>query len=217
MPRSTAIPELDDLRGWNKLNPQEQSTVQKESRSLAESLYSEGKSRLAIGQHLQTISSILAPKKLFDNFLRRHFHMTKSTAYNYINLWKAAAKDAPKPVLDIAMTRNYRVINRPQIFKTYPPPKTTNPEKIIQYLDRLETRKPKIVTIHKNRDGLLKQALHSVEVCFEKVAVKERADFARTLIGMEMTRFGFGVEQTFKPLPIPPSMVVPPRGRPKAA
>lgn len=199
---TVTVEELRELRGWTKLDPKEQTAVLSESRELGRALYQEGQSRLASGRILDNISQILAPKKLFARFLRRYFHMTRQTAYNYIKLWKAAEKDAPKPVLDLALSRNYRIVNRPEIFKTYPPPKTTNPQKLIEYLDRIETQKPKVVTIHKNPKGLLRQTLHQVEAAWRQVPVLERADFARELIGMEMTLFGWRAEQTFKPLPV---------------
>ena len=200
---TVTVEELREFRGWKKFDPKEQSTILAESRELGRSLYSEGQSRLASGRNLENLSQVLSPKRAFSRFLRKYFHMTRQTAYNYINLWKAAAKDAPKPVLDLALSRNYRVVNRPEIFKTYPPPRTTNPQKLIEYLDRIETQRPKLVTIHKDRAGLLRQAVHQVEVIWRQVPVAERVDFARELIGMEMTMFGWRAAQEFKPAAVP--------------
>ncbi len=204
--------ELEALRGWEKLEPQEQTAVRAEYRAIADALHSEGKSRLAVGQHLVAAQEILAPKRMFDRFIRQNFHLSRSTAFNYINLYKAALQDAPKKVLDIAMSKNYRAINKPHIFKTYPPPKTNSPAKIIQYLDKLEKRRSKVVSIHKSPDNLIKQALHSVGVCWEKIPKPQRREWSRQLIGMQMSRFGVGGD--INPVPVPESFNVV-RGRPK--
>jgi len=206
--------ELKGLRGWERLGPQEQATIQSEYRAIADALRSEGQSRLAVGKHLLAVSEILAPRRLFVTFLRRHFHMARSTGYSYIDLWKAASQDAPKKVLDIAMSRNYRAVNRPEIFKTYPPPKTDNVKEIVKYLDRLETRKAKTITVHKSPENLLKQALHSVDACWNKVPAKSKSAWMRNLIGLELSKLGVNGEQVFEPLPIPEHFVVV-RGRPK--
>jgi hypothetical protein len=203
--------DLEALRGWEKLEPQEQSAVRAEYRAITDALYAEGKSRLAIGQHLLKAQEILAPKRLFVRFLKRSFHMSRSTAFNYINLYRAAMEDAPKKVIDIAMSKNYRAVNKPNIFKTYPPPKTTSTAKIIQYLDRLETRKLKVVSVHHTPEILMKRALHTIEVNWNKVPKQERRNWMRSLIGMEMTKFGVGAD--IEPIPVPETFEVK-RGRP---
>lgn len=208
--------ELESLRGWNKLEPQEQSAVHAEYKAISAALHSEGQSRLAAGKHLLAAQEILSPKRLFDAFIRRHFHLSRSSAFNYIALYRAAMKDAPKKVIDIAMSRNYKAINRPEVFKHYPPPKTNDTAKIIQYLDRLETRKPKIVSIHKNAEGLMKQALHAVELCYQQLPnnQKTRNVWVESLIGMQITKFGVDADQHFSPVDIPESFTVE-RGRPR--
>lgn len=208
--------ELKAMRGWAQLSPKDQAALRAEHREILKALHAEGQSRLAIGKHLFATSEILSPRRLFALYLRRFFHMSKSTAFNYINLWKAANRDAPKKVLDIAMSRNYKIVNRPEIFKTYPPPKTEDTAKIVEYLDKMEARKPKVITIHKNPNNLLKQALHSVEVCWNLLPddPKVRTNWYKSLISMELTKFGVDREMRFMPEEIPASMSVV-RGRPR--
>lgn len=221
MPRSTMrrqLPpaELKAMRGWAKLSAKDQLTLRAEHRETLKAMHSEGQARLAIGRHLHATSEILSPRRLFAFYLKRFFHMSKSSAFNYINLWKAAMKDASPKVIDIALSRNYKIVNRPQIFKTYPPPKTDDPKKIIEYLDKLEARKPKVVTIHKNPEGLLRQALHSVELCWNRLPAdpKVRSGWYKSLIAMQLTKFGVDREMRFMPEEIPESMTVV-RGRPR--
>jgi hypothetical protein len=203
--------DLEALRGWEKLEPQEQTALRAEYRAIADALHSEGKSRLAIGQHLLKAQEILAPKRLFVRFLKRSFHMSRSTAFNYINLYKAAIEYAPKKVIDIAMSKNYRAVNKPNIFKAYPPPKTESVSRIIQYLDGLENKKQKVVTVHHTPETLMKRALHAVEVNLSRVPKQERRNWMRSLIGMEMSKFGVGAD--IDPVPVPESFEVK-RGRP---
>jgi len=203
--------DLETLRGWEKLEPQEQTSLRVEYRAIADALHAEGKSRLAIGQHLLRAQEILAPKRLFVRFLKRSFHMSRSTAFNYINLYKAATEYAPKKVIDIALSRNYRAVNKPNIFKTYRPPKTNDTAKIIQYLDGLEKKKQKVISVHHTPEVLMKRALHAVEISLNRVPKQERRNWVRSLIGMEMTKFGVGAD--IDPIPVPDSFEVK-RGRP---
>lgn len=218
MRRQLPPAELKAMRGWAKLLPKEQLALRAEHREIAKCLHSEGQSRLAVGKHLLTTSEILSPRRLFAFYLKRFFHMSKSTAFNYINLWKAASKDAPKKVLDIALSRNYRIVNRPEVFKTYPPPKTDDPVKIVEYLDKLEARKPKVITIHKSSDGLLKQALHGVELCWKQLSndPRVRTGWFKSLISMELTIFEVDREMRFTPEEIPENLKTV-RGRPREA
>ena len=203
--------DLESLRGWEKLEPQEQSTLKSDYRAIANEFHSMGQSRLVIGQRLMSAQEILAPKRLFVNFLKHAFHMSRSTAFNYITLYRTATQDAPKNVIDIAMSKNYRAVNKPNIFKTYPPPKTTSTAKIIQYLDRLESSKRKTVSVHHTPEILMKRALHAIEVYWEKVPKQERRSWTRSLLGMEMTKFGVGAD--INPIPVPETFEVR-RGRP---
>lgn len=203
--------DLEALRGWEKLDSQEQSTIRSDYRAIANELHSMGQSRLVIGQRLMSAQAILAPKRLFVSFLKQSFHMSRSTAFNYISLYRTAVEDAPKNVIDIAMSKNYRAVNKPNIFKTYPPPKTTSTAKIIQYLDGLEKRKRKVISVHYTPDLLQKRALRAIEVFWEKVPKQERRSWVRSLIGMEMTKFGVGAD--IEPIPVPESFEVK-RGRP---
>ena len=204
--------DLEALRGWeSKLTPQEQSVVRANYRAIAQELHAVGQSRLAIGRYLLSSQEILSPKRLFVKFLKRSFHMSRSTAFVYINLYKSAIEDAPKKVIDIALSKNYRAVNRPNIFKTYKPPKTNDTAKIIQYLDRLETMKPKIVSVRFTPDTLMKRALHVVETYWDKVPKQERRQWVRSLIGMEMSKFG--VSADIEPIAVPENFEVK-RGRP---
>lgn len=201
--RAISLSDLAEMRGWSKLKPEEQSVINQRSRDLAEGLHAEGQSRLANGKNLFAIQEILAPRRMFDRFLRRYFHMSRSTAFVYITLYKTALRDSSKKVLDIAMARNYRAVNRPEIFKTYPPPKTDDPVKIVQYLDGLERKKGKVITIHKDYNGLLKQAIRSIGSCWRHVPEKARRAWMRELLGMELTYFGISHEMSFAPQAIP--------------
>lgn len=209
--QAVKLDDLEEMRGWKRLEPQEKTDVRTEFRAIAEALHTEGQSRLAVGKHLSAVQSILSPKLLFASFLRRYFHMSRSTAFGYIDLYKAALNDSSKKVLDIAMSRNYRAINKPGIFKTYPPPKTDDPEKIVQYLDRLERNKSKVITIHKNPDLLLKDALRAIIHSWEKVPEKSKRPWMKTLLGMELTAFGIAHELVISPEAIPETLIAKPR------
>src|SRR5258708_7023451 len=61
---------FNTLAWWEKLAPEEQNVVMQEGRLLAQAMLENGRSRLAIGEHLSKLQSILEPHNLFGRFLK---------------------------------------------------------------------------------------------------------------------------------------------------
>ncbi len=205
----TVTPE--QFQGWGKLEPNEQDAVKRESLELFESRKLESKSKLEQGQHLSALRDILEPKRIFTSFLQDIFHMSKATAYRYMEAYEVTRSKVSAPVLEIALARGTKI--SPKMLAANPPPKTTNRAKIEVYLDTL---KPGRIDAPVSAETLLKECVNFVSLRWDRLPSnhKTRAAFMRSLIGMLMARFGVASDQSFSPTAIPDSFRVV-RGRPK--
>ena len=206
--------ELTFIEGWENLSAEEQGTVRDETQAARTALISEGQSRLTVGEHLIAIRDILEPKKMWTSYLRTTFHMSVATAFRYIKYFEVNAKRLPKPVFAVALEMGYSLPAK--AIESTNPPKTDDREKIMQYLDRINKPAPKSQPAESNPDELMKSCIHFVGLQFSKLPKNSRirGNFARNLIGMEMTVFGMGNEQSFAPVGIPENFRVV-RGRPR--
>jgi hypothetical protein len=144
--------------------------------------------------------------------------MSERTAYNYITEYEEISKAVPEPVLKVAMERGYKAITRLELVKKNPPPKTADHEKIVAYLDNLEAvpsppRPDRFEDF--TVDDHVKICINFVGIHFDKLTdQKSKRAFIRTLIGMELAKFGISSDTSFSPIAIPDEFRVL-RGRPK--
>lgn len=213
MPRPKNI-DLSTLEGWDKLEPSEQSTVEMKTDATRQRLKLERESRLAIGRDLSEIREILKPKGLWLAFLEVAFGWSERTAYRYIEGFDMASTNVPQPVLQIAIERGSRSIANKALIKKMPPPKTTDPKLIGEYLDELDKTKLPSIVDEPTLDERIKLCLHFVGNHYEKIhEKKQKTAFMRSLLGMELAKFGIASELSIAPIAIPEDYRIA-RGRP---
>ena len=207
------LAELQTLEGWDQLDPDERETIVTQADALAKALHQEGQSKLSIGSHLVAIRGILQPKKMWTGFLRKSFHMSVATAFRYISEHETVSKALPSNIMNIAMSRGYKI--KPQAIAKNPPPKTTDTKEIVHYLDKLvRIPKSKVVVVEAlDTDLMLKECLNFCKTRFARVpSGRAKTNFTRALIGMLLTSFGMS-EQTLAPVAVP-AFFAAKRGRP---
>lgn len=216
---SITAADLRTISGWEQLKAADENTVLVRTEATANALKSEGQSRLEAGKNLLEVREILLPLKIWVSYLRTAFHMSERTGYRYIQEYEDTAKtfqSAPK-VLDIAMARGYKAVARPELVRRNPPPKTEDMQKIVQYLDTLEESPPEP---RSNGNGDSFSLEDRLKICFRMVAShydkllgkRDRTTFARTLLSLELTKFGMGSADV-RPAAVPEEYTS--RGRPR--
>lgn len=214
-------PRLDGLKGWNKLEHHEQQVVREETKAVMEARRTEEESVLEVGKHLTELRKILEPKGMFLAHIATHFEMSRATAYRYMDRYTTASKKIPKPVLEIVMRRGYRP-EQMKLLEDNPAPKTSDPVTIRKHLDKIERMprevKPEPPITQHSPDTFLKECINFVTNRYEKLPrnSRTRTAWVISLIGMLMTKFGWGSAQTFEPMAIP-DMLKTVRGRPRNA
>lgn len=218
------------LSWWKKLNPQEQTAVIGESQLLGTALLAFGQSRMAVGQHLEKLQSLLEPHNVFQKFLKT-FRFSTRTAYRYISGYRNASSLLPEPIVKAAMTRGLPLVGdtavKPlgaytEVVKTLPPPPAPTELQANQYLDaiekmRRETRTSNVFELPVgDPTTLLKECLRFVATRYKRLPQNKRTRDAwmNRLIGMQLAEFGIVGQHTFASIPVPAEFQVQ-RGRPK--
>ena len=195
---------------WSVLTSSEQRTMLLETQALTEEMVKFGMSRLAIGEHLLNIRSVLEPKRKFVSFLKTQCRFSKATAYRYIETYMRVRDNVPDLVLRTAIARGYDVIDM-TIIEKLPPPKTQDRTKIVKYLERIEeARRNERSTsqdpeLQYDAETLMREALNFVSMRFGRLPEdkKIRTRWVGRLIGMMLSELGSTEEQAFAPVNIP--------------
>lgn len=200
---TAAKKETSTLEGLESLSTEEHVAVSRALVSLLESLKSLAVARLAVGEHLYTIQQVLEPRRIFTKFLNAQTHLSRATAYRYIDLYVAAAENLPTPVMDVVMQRGVDTINLKRVEKN-PPPKTSNVVKINEWVDSIqkpETREPSA----SSPETLKRECYNFVHARFQRLPStgKARAAWMTHLMGMMLTELGVSSPQTIEPQAIP--------------
>lgn len=213
----TKTTELEAFAGWEKLEAKEQQTVRRETDNVTEALMQEGQSKIAIGESLSTLRGILQPKHMWLALLTDRFHMSRATAYRYMEEYQKVAKALPRNVMHIARQRGFKI--KPKTLVNNPPPITSDVSQIVHYLEKLE--RPVVVNPPKTEDTdmLLKECVNFVRTRFQRLPNNQRTKqaFIRSLIGMMLSTFGIASEGSYGPMAVPAHFKPNPVGRPKAA
>lgn len=210
------LADLTTISGWSKLQAQEQSEITTETMAIATALQNVSQAKIAVGEHLSRVRTILEPKRIFTKYLKTMFHLSKATAYRYIELYEAAKSVLPAPVLQVAMMRpddRFTV----KAFKAAPrPPRTTNVIKINEYLDSIQRKHGTTHVERKAPEDVKKAMFHSLRLLLSKVPTKQRTMLLIDVIGMVLTDAEITSEIRIAPKAIPDSFLVT-RGRPRRA
>lgn len=226
------------MKGWEKLNPQEQTVVQSEGQMLAQALIVNGASRLSIGEHLTKLQGVLEPHNLFVKFLR-NFHFSRRSAYRRINEFKNASKSLPEMVVKVAAARGMAIAGDSETaplgiyteaVRKLPPPTTPDIEQAGVWLDQVEkVRKDSRSSAATAGVGVnfnmpepldpntaLKECVAFVKNRYSKLpnTARVKSKWLSTLQGMLLGLSGIGSAQTIEPQAIPEGFL-PQRGRPR--
>ena len=224
------------LSWWDKLNIDEQQTVEHEGRGLAEALLNFGASRMAVGERLATLQEILEPHKCFVRFLQ-HFHFSQRTAYRAIRGYHNAKQSLPPVALQVASARGMNMLGESETkplgiyteaVKKLPPPAVQDVAKMQVWLDKVEalrketaripvSERPRLVAEPSHdRNLLLKEAYRAIHRCYGQLPgnSKTRANWVRDLVGHLLIDLGTRGPQTYSPVAIPEDFRAV-RGRPR--
>jgi hypothetical protein len=210
--------KTETMPGWGSLEPNEQDKLTTEMQALDKATTNYEMSNLEIGEHLDRIQSIMAPKRQFNKWLtwwlkNRKKAKSRAWAYQALKEYQDVRNSTPKQVLDLAKQRGTKL--NVAVLAHNPPPKTTDRSAIVHYLDSI---KPERVEVVKGPDQLLKECLNFVGTRWAQLPnnQKTRTAFMRSLMGMLLAKFGVASEISFAPMAIPDAFKIQ-RGRPKAA
>lgn len=198
---------------WGELEREEQTTVKTETEHLAAAHAGQVTLRIEMGEHLTNLQGVLEPKRLFQKYLAS-LKFTPRTAYRYIGAYKAVKERVPDYALRLAAARGIDLVgyqeSRPfgpytEPIAQLPPPK--DPDKVGEWLDRLEEKKKALPRKSSGRspspDASLKQAYRSVTAAFKRLpSGKGRVAWSKRLLGLLMTEFGLPA-QTIEPEAVP--------------
>lgn len=225
------------LPWWEKLNAEEQTTVQAEGRLLAQSLLINGASRLAVGEHLTKLQGVLEPHNLFGRFLK-NFHFSKRSAYRRITEFRNAKGALPEAILKAASVRGIAIAGETEAkplgvyteaVKRLPVPTSADPVQANTWLDQIEQVRKDVraettdaagatgnafaLPVPMDTNTAMKECFRMIENRFNRIPTRQKQAFIKGLNGMILTLAGIGNPQTIAPQAIPEDFHVH-RGRP---
>lgn len=225
---------FSELAWWTKLDMSEQKEVVSAAQKLSDALVTNGYSKIAIGEHLTRLQSVLEPHNLFQRFLK-NFHFSKRTAYRYIAGYNNAKARLPEPIIKAAMARGYNMIGDSELkplgvyteaVAKLPPPQNPNAEQAVTWLDQVEqvrkdnrsaqgTPSLTLPFVPSDPNTLMRECYKFVSLRYKRLPNNSRTrnSWVRSLVGMMLTELGSG-QQTFAPIAIPQDYTVQ-RGRPR--
>lgn len=208
------LEDLTKLNVWSKLQQAEQTALSTATADAAAALHNVSVAKIAAGEHLSKVREILEPKRVFTVYLKTIFHMSKATAYRYIDLYTAAKTVLPGPVLEVAMTRPDDTYTIKALKDAPKPPRTNNVIKINEWLDNLQRNKPRLVTNNeKSPEDVKKAMFHSISLLVGKLAARQKLPVLVAVFGMALTEIGVSQPQKIEAEAIPESFRTK-RGRP---
>lgn len=199
---------LESIMGWKKLQEREQSVVRDQTRALFETIHEAGKQRLKIGEHLVKVRDVLEPHRMFERYLKS-CRFSRATAYRMMDDYNAARTILPSPIMQVALMRPNQRLDAKMI-KSSPPPKTTDPVVINEYLDNLtkKSRAKQLQNIENNPEVLQKQAFNAVRNYYDKLPKGSfRRTWMKSLTSMLLTLAGVPEDASVSPTAIPEGMV----------
>jgi len=212
------LPEINltEMRGWENLKSAEQAIVRRETDELLRSIAMVGNGRLAIGKHLQEISNVLTPRRLFEKYLRleglRMFNISRVTAFRFIKLYQVSQTYMPAPALRVALMRPNQMLDA-DLIKATPPPKSSDPEIIDKYLESVSKPPRGKVQIGMSDERVRKgECIYFLRVQLKKIAPHRRAAAAKEIAGYLLTLAGHASSITVHPLAIPDEFQLKKRG-----
>lgn len=208
---STSI--LASFEGWADIPIPDQRTIETEYISLYDSLKSLSLARLAVGEHLSNIRSILEPKRMFNKFLDSQTSLSRATAYRYIDLYIATSSRLPKPVLEVVMAKGVDKINLARL-ESSPPPRTTNVIKIAEWVDSIQSPLPRSDRSSDSPESLKRDCYNYLHSRISRLPSRSRLVWLKSLVGMLLSTLNFTDPQTIDPFPAPEGFLAV-RGRPK--
>lgn len=222
---------LQTIRGWEKLSGDEKSSVILESQKLGRTLLLHNQSRLAIGEHLLALHTILEPHRMFQSYLK-NFHFSERTAYRHMKSFENSKTILPANIMKAAMVRNVQILGESTdaplgiytaAAAVLPPPADATEKQANEYLDELEVvRKTKqksaaqALVPRYDSNVLMKECLRFVSSRYARLPNRRatREVWVQKFFGMCLSEFGMSAQTALAPLTVPEQFQAPKRGRP---
>lgn len=187
---------LEDEPWWNDLKTEEKLWLKRASYSLGEELIKLGHSRLRIGEQLVRINEILAPRRLFDKFIRENFRQSRATARRYMDAFHAAQRMVSPRVLEVAMANGFDHVP-PEKMKEIPAD-IEDAGEIMEILRETPKRRH-VLTIEQDPRVIVREAFNLVQSRLKRLPERQRENRARDLCSMILASAGCRVIQKIKP------------------
>lgn len=238
--RSVSSESLMQYKWYRDLPDEDRDKVKAEGQGLAVSLLNEGRSKLAVGQHLYNLNRILTPHNAWTKFLKQYnFNVRK--AHRRIAAYTNAARFLPETVIQVAAIRNVDILSdkdeKPlgrytEAVKLLPPPEDPTPDQADKYLNEIVAKEKEIrksggapeaeeeeaVPIQpQDPQTLLKECYKFCALRFQRLPnnAKTKQNFLHSLFGMLATKAGAS-KIAVTPMAIPEEFQIG-RGRPRTA
>jgi hypothetical protein len=206
--------KVEDMAGWEKLSPSEKKVVRTEAEAADQAFLAQHQTRIAIGQHLQRIQSVLEPKRLFlaflEGFCRKH-DISQRTAYRYVDDYKGVADRVPEQVLNDAVKNGVELAGRAakKALSTAPPVAATATRKESEeWLDTVAQKRKEARVDAASRSMTPKDSILAIVKMYNSQLKqlgtdKSKRRFLEETVGALMTITGIGNVTSFYPVALP--------------
>jgi len=215
-------PQIEQYDGWKKivekLEKPQQEQLKDETQQVWKLQDMLGETELGLGEHLTKINELLAPFRIFVSYIDEFFHMSRATAYRYMDQYKVGRKHLPEPVLEAAIARGTRIKEDvlEQFVAENAPPQTQDPKVINDYITKLESVPTTPVKVETNPEVLEKEIVNFSRLRYDRLDLtpQAKAKWGRHVLGLLASVFAVKEQIMVSPIQVPESYV-PKTGRPK--
>jgi hypothetical protein len=206
--------KVEDMAGWEKLSPSEKKVVRAETEAADQAFLAHNQTRIATGQHLARIQSVLEPKRLFlaflEGFCRKH-DISQRTGYRYIDDFKAVAERVPEQVLNDAVKNGVELAGRAakKALSTAPPVSASATRKESEeWLETVAQKRKEARVDAANQTMTPKESILAIVKVYNSQFKQLGTDrtkrrFLEETVGALMTITGLGSATTFYPVAVP--------------
>lgn len=195
--------DFEKLKGWASLPSVEKQAVKKEHMALSTGMERLGKAWIEVGEHLRALRDVLEPHHMFDAYLKLSpFGLSRATAYRRIRVAEKARRYLKPDLFRFALLSGLDKVNVEAV-KVIPPPKSGSPKEMREYL-KVVSSNPKAAF---DPEVMKKECVNFVRTRYEKLPAdwnsRKKADWMRSVCGMEMALMGASGEQKIEVEAIP--------------
>lgn len=222
LPAAASAIRWEGLRGFEKLKAPEQNLLRRKTQDLIQHIQAAGMNRLEIGRDLAEIRDVLEPRNMFERYLKIEglsiYKISRASAYRFIENFEVARTITPTPTAQarIALMRVGSKLTR-ALVSSNPPPRTKDPEKLIEYIEELAAGNRRSKEELGDPDLVARELIMRYCTLFDRLPShhKTRASFFHRVAGMMATISGIASEVSVRPIAVPDDYRPGPKGRPR--